>query len=93
VFTWLNKQGVRSSEGFEVQFTGRFCAEYREGGRVLTIGVESGTWGGTTSINVAANAFERWDNSRTINSAQEQQRLRANFMAALLFQGLALEPV
>lgn len=33
MFSWMNKQGVRSDQGFEVQFTDRFTAEYREGVR------------------------------------------------------------
>ena len=45
MFTWLNKQGVRSDRGFEVQFTGRFDAEYREGGRIVELYVESGLSG------------------------------------------------
>jgi hypothetical protein len=45
MFTWLNKQGVRSSEGFEVQFTGRFTAEYREDAYYLVVDVEDGTNG------------------------------------------------
>ena len=39
-FARLNKQGVRSDEGFEFQFTGRFAAESRERDRVLEIYIE-----------------------------------------------------
>lgn len=46
MFTWLNKQGVRSDRGFEVQHTGRFDAEYSEGGQVVELYVESGLDGG-----------------------------------------------
>jgi hypothetical protein len=45
MFTWLNKQGVRSDEGFEVQSTGRFDAEYRERGKVINLAIESGVNG------------------------------------------------
>ena len=92
MFTWLNKQGVRSSEGFEVQFTGRFTAEYREHGKVITLAVESGFWGGGPSISVQANAFEHWDHWLPSNLPQEQERIKGNLRAALQFQGLALEP-
>ena len=85
MFTWLNKQGVRSSEGFEVQFTGRFTAEYREGARHLIVDVEDGA-NGLICFNAAA--FEKWANSSTSNSPEEQQRMLKNFMAALEFQGL-----
>lgn len=85
MFTWINKQGVRSSEGFEVQFTGRFTAEYREGGRHLVVDVEDGANG---IIDFNAKAFERWANSSAPNSPSEQARMINNFMAALEFQGL-----
>jgi hypothetical protein len=85
MFTWLNKQGVQSSEGFEVQFTGRFTAEYREGARHLIVDVENGA-AGLVSFNAAA--FEKWANSSTRNSPEEQQRMLKNFLAALEFQGL-----
>ena len=39
-FQWLNKQGVRSPDGFEVQFVGRFELEYRENGRSIVFGIE-----------------------------------------------------
>lgn len=56
MFTWLNKQGVRSSDGFDVQLTGRFTAEYREGARYLMVDVEGG---GNGMIDFNPRAFER----------------------------------
>ena len=50
MFTWLNKQGVKSDAGFEVQFTGRFDAEYREAGKVMSIYVESGIHDGQACV-------------------------------------------
>jgi hypothetical protein len=85
MFTWINKQGVRSSEGFEVQFTGRFSAEYREGARYLVVDVEGGADG---LIDFNTNGFEKWANSSTRISPEEQERMLKNFMAALEFQGL-----
>ena len=41
-FTLLNKQGVKSDQGFEVQMVNRHCIEYREGDLVLSIEVEMG---------------------------------------------------
>ncbi|MDD3765167.1 MAG: hypothetical protein PHP86_17870 [Nevskiales bacterium] len=86
MFTWLNKQGVRSSSGFEVQTTGRFTIEYREAGRVITVDVEPGIQGGPC-VSINDNAFERWDNSSVRNSAEEQARLLKNFKDAMAFQG------
>ncbi len=85
MFTWLNKQGVRSSDGFEVQFTGRLTVEYREGTRYLVVDVESG---GNDSIDFNPRAFERWANSSVSNSPEEQARMLKNFLTALEFQGL-----
>lgn len=39
---WLNTQGFRSSDGFEVHFTDRFTAQYREGDRHLVVDVKGG---------------------------------------------------
>jgi hypothetical protein len=85
MFTWLNKQGVRSNEGFEVQFTGRFTAEYREGAHYLVVDVEDGAG---NLLSFSAKSFEKWANSSMRNSPEEQTRMIRNFMAALEFQGL-----
>ena len=84
MFTWLNKQGVKSSEGFEVQFTGRFTAEYREGALVVIVDVE----GNGSLISFNRKAFERWSNSSAPFGAAAQERMIKNFIAALEFQGL-----
>jgi hypothetical protein len=85
MFSWINKQGVRSSDGFEVQFTGRFTVEYREGLRHLVVDVEGGSAG---DISFSPRAFERWANDSVPNSKEEQARMLKNFLEALAFQGL-----
>jgi hypothetical protein len=90
-FTWLNKQGVRSSEGFEVQCTGRFTAEYREGRRIKVVEIESVVIAGRPGIAIKRNTFECWDNSSIPNSPEDQARLLKNFKAAMEFQGLAVD--
>lgn len=85
MFTWINKQGVRSSDGFEVQFTGRFTAEYREGVHRLIVDVEDGANG---IVNFGASAFEKWEDASFQNSVEEQRRMLKNFLSALEFQGL-----
>jgi hypothetical protein len=87
MFTWLNKQGVRSDEGFEVQRTGRFDAEYSEGGRVVTLEVQSGVSGGLPCISIDPKAFTRWSDGTPIPNT-EQARLSRNFRAAMQFQGV-----
>jgi hypothetical protein len=85
MFSWINKQGVGSSVGFEVQFTGRSTAEYREGRRYLVVDVE-GAEGGM--IHFSPRAFERWANDSVAIAPEERARLLKNFLAALEFQGL-----
>jgi hypothetical protein len=88
-FTWLNKQGVRSSQGFEFQFTGRLKAEYRERGRVTELYVED-TSSGITAYE--GDLRHLW-NAIPEPTAQEQERHRIieNVRSALAFQGLALD--
>jgi hypothetical protein len=82
-FRWLNKQGVESSKGFVVQFTGRFSAEYREHGRVLEVEIEPGLSGGNPAICYSATSFRSWS-----SNLAEQQRASGNFERGIIFQGL-----
>lgn len=88
MFSWLNKQGVRSDRGFEVQRTGRFSAEYREGGKVAEFYVEAGGVQ-TPSIIVDPGAFARWDDGTPI-SQDERTRIFENVRDAMAFQGLKM---
>jgi hypothetical protein len=90
VFTWLNKQGVRSDQGFELQFTGRFDARYSEGSKVVSLYVEDGrTANGSPCIIVDPSAFDHWDGGEHI-AAEQQARLFNNLREAVEFQGLQL---
>jgi hypothetical protein len=90
MFTWLNKQGVQSDRGFSFQFTGRFTAEYREHGKVVTLDVESGLSGGLQSIIIDPSAFEHWDGESTKIPLSEQQKMFQNAKEAMEFQGLKM---
>ncbi|MCP3852161.1 MAG: hypothetical protein GY694_18265 [Gammaproteobacteria bacterium] len=90
-FTWLNKQGVESSEGFIVQCVGRFESEYREKGKVMTIGYEHGVGGGKSLLLLKKAAFRRWDNDTTLLSNSEQDRIYNNFKKAIEFQGMGID--
>ena len=90
MFTWLNKQGVRSESGFVVQFTDRFSAEYREGGRIITVFVQDGISGGMPAIIVGPDAFAHWDDDTAPFSETERKRLFENFRLACEFQGLKM---
>lgn len=90
MFTWLNKQGVRSDQGFDVQFTGRFDAEYRESGRIVKLYVENGrTEGGAPCIIVPSDAFAQWQGGFPIPVEQQDQMFQ-NLREAMEFQGLKL---
>jgi hypothetical protein len=90
MFTWLNKQGVQSDVGFVVQRTGRFTCEYREGGRILELEVESGMIGQQPCINIKRDAFASWNVAGVKHDIPEEHQLRMlqNFKDAMEFQGL-----
>ena len=93
MFTWINKQGVSSSEGFVVQSTGRFTMEYQENGRVLVLEIERGCWGGGSSIALTnPDDPQRWGKLGPPISKADQERIRRNIKEALAFKGIALEP-
>jgi len=87
MFTWLNKQGVRSDRGFEVQFTDRFAAEYREDGKVVMLYVEGGLSGGMQCVILDPHAFAHWSDGTAIPNEKQAQMLQ-NFKDAMEFQGL-----
>jgi hypothetical protein len=89
MFTWINKQGVRSNQGFDVQFTGRFDAEYREGNRTVRLYVQDGVTGGLDSIIVTPDAFASWSDGASI-PAEKQSEMFKNLRDAMEFQGLKL---
>lgn len=90
MFTWLNKQGVQSDEGFALQFVGRFTAEYREGSKVMEVEIEDGFLDGKPAVNVSRSAFKSWrDDSFTLPPA-DQNRIAENFRRACEFQGLSV---
>jgi hypothetical protein len=90
LFTWLNKQGVQSDSGFIVQFTGRFTAEYREGGKTMTVDVEIDFSAGKPCVIIGPDAFQSWDSANSRLSDSQRERLFRNFREACEFQGLKL---
>lgn len=89
MFTWIGKQGVRSSDGFEVQSVDRFSIAYREGSQVVTVYVERE---GDGMMAIEKDAFSHWDNLRMTNAPDKQAQMRENFVAAMKFQGITVEP-
>lgn len=79
IFTRMNKQGIRSSEGFEVQVVDRFTIEYREGGKTISVSVD-----GDRQM-LSDYLFSKWDPpfSHIPISEERQRQIRLNFNAAL----------
>jgi hypothetical protein len=88
MFKWLNKQGVESSDGFVVQFTGRFTCEYREGNKTLAFEVEDGFEGAKPCVVVSSREFNQWNGE--VLSNERKQQIIDNVRAAMNFQGLDL---
>ena len=87
MFTWLNKQGVKSDKGFIVQRTGRFSSEYVDGTNKITIFHESGYFANTPALLVNASEFSRWDDGSLIPISKQKEIIK-NFCEAIKFQDL-----
>jgi 23S rRNA G2069 N7-methylase RlmK/C1962 C5-methylase RlmI len=88
MFTWINKQGVRSDRGFVVQRTGRFSMEYTEGGKVLKLSVEDGAG---SSIFLDRRSMRSWYGEWAEIPESDRLRIVQNIREALEFQGLRLD--
>jgi len=62
-FTWLNKQGVESDEGFVLQSVDRFAFEYREANRILRLTGES-LYGGLGGASFGFGFDPGWRTAR-----------------------------
>jgi hypothetical protein len=90
MFKWLNKQGVESDKGFIVQSVGRFTIEYREGGKCISVEVDTGRLpDGRFCEILAPSAFASWDNGVSIDS-QKQSEILKNFTQAMEFQNIGV---
>jgi len=92
MFTWLNKQGVKSDRGFVVQVINRFTIEYREGANTMSVPIELGMTDGKACIIVDPHAFARWnaDPASVTIPLEKQKEIWANFREALEFQRVAV---
>lgn len=88
MFTWLNKQGVKSDLGFEFQFTGQFTAEYREGSRVARLSVEPIYKGVVIS---EASLAPLWRSAPEPLRGQRRDQILKNVREAVEFQNLIFE--
>lgn len=90
MFTWLNKQGVKSDKGFTVQSVARFVIEYKEANKCISIEVESDYAPGMKPIEkVNMNTLSKWDDGTPI-PAEKQKEILKNFTDAMEFQGIGV---
>lgn len=90
MFTWLNKQGVKSSKGFIVQSVARFTIEYREGEKSISIEVESDYAPGKKPVEIVSrSAFTHWNDGSAID-LKKQNEIINNFKDAMEFQGIGV---
>lgn len=91
-FTWLNKQGVKSSKGFIVQCVARFLIEYREDSKCLSIDVESDYAPGAGSKPqeiIRKSTLIHWDDNSPITTEKRDEIIK-NFKDAMEFQGVGV---
>lgn len=92
MLTRVGKNGVQSSDGFEIEDITPLTVVYREGAKILTVYVEENFCGKWPGITVGPDAFIRWDSASINNSPEKQAQMRDNFVAAMLFHGIWVEP-
>ena len=83
MFTWINKQGVESEDGFVVQRTGRFSVECRDDVKAIELNVESGLANGKPAILYSSSDFTQW--SKIPHECEMAENV---FRQAMEFQGL-----
>lgn len=83
-FTWLNKQGVQSDEGFSLQSVGRFEWEYREGAKMIALTGEATSSGGKQGFAFAKDWVPQ-------TSADQRRRIVDNIVEAMKFMDLEAE--
>ncbi|CAM4456316.1 MAG: hypothetical protein LEGION0403_FIIPPAGN_02770 [Legionella sp.] len=90
MFTWLNKQGVKSDKGFVVQSIGRFVIKYSENIGDIDVTVEDGFKDGKHFVYIYNKEFYEWKDGRKISEEKKTQILN-NFIDALAFMGIGVE--
>ncbi len=88
-FTRESAQWVKHVSGYEVFAAARFKMAYEERGRRITIAVGHGrSPGGRFFVEIAADAFRKWDGDEQVMDGDKQSRIEGNFVAALDFMGI-----
>ena len=90
MFTWLNKQGVKSDKGFMVQFIARFEVKYQEDQKIISVYVEPDfTASSKLFLHIESSAFSAWSDGAPI-SEEKQKEILKNFTDAMEFQGIGV---
>ena len=90
MYTWLNKQGVKSDKGFIVQVISRFVIRYSEAQGEIDLSMELGMSCGKAMIYVYDDEFYKWNDGRRISEEKKQQILK-DFIDAIKFQEVDVE--
>ncbi len=92
MFTWLNKQGVASSDGFTVQSMHRYYWHYIEGEHIMKIVVEPCRNPETQQYfeEVSERSFGKWLSpfDAEVVSAEKIAQIKKNFSDALTFMDI-----
>lgn len=85
MFEWINKQGVRSTDGFVLQRMSRYYYHYIDGADVLRVGVEPGLK--RSQVSLPSQAF--WEPPRDTEqvTSEELDKIEARLHEALTFMG------
>ena len=91
MFEWINKQGVKSSDGFVLESAHRYYYHYSEGNLRMQINVEPRTLpGGRYHETIRLDSLRRWlpPHGTQAISPEEFERIRQNISSALTFMGI-----
>jgi hypothetical protein len=94
MFEWINKQGVRSTNGFVVQSTGRWSMEYREGDHILEFPVSDEDFDserGKIIMKVRIDPFPTWQPPGEFITEERRREIIENIRDALVFEDLIPE--
>lgn len=84
-FTWINKQGVQSSEGFALQRVDRFHYDYVENGKTLRVAVDGD---GIYQLYLPPDAVWEPPFEQEKLETRDLDRIAANMKEAMDFKGI-----
>jgi hypothetical protein len=91
MFTWRNKQGVESSDGFTLGSKNRYYYHYTEGDLILEVRVDRYFDGSNHyKVVIYIDSIDKWLPPHDQNqiSDSEKERIKNNISEALFFMGI-----